>query len=151
MKDLIYLAAPYSSHDPNVMEERFRTISRIAAVLLNNGHHIFSPISHTHPIAIHGKLQTGWDFWREYDEAILKRCNALWLLQLPQWERSKGVRAELIIAHNEWIPCYFLSETQCNFLLNGHQVCPQHFPATSIVQQTAVERQLDTTQHNKTK
>ena len=74
MKTLVYLATPYTHPDPAVMEARFLAVNRVAARLMGEGLHIFSPISHTRPIAIAGDLQHDWEFWKQYDEAILSAC-----------------------------------------------------------------------------
>ena len=45
-----------------------------AAQLMAEGELIFSPISHTHPIALAGDLPTDWNYWESYDRAILQCC-----------------------------------------------------------------------------
>lgn len=94
---MIYLASPYSHNDPDVREWRFQQVCRAAAVLMYNGQFVFSPISHTHPIAVHGNLPLGFDYWEEYDRLMLKMCSELVVLMLDGWESSKGVQAEIRI------------------------------------------------------
>lgn len=79
------------------MEQRFNAVCEAAAKLMRDGVHLYSPIAHTHPIAQFG-LPKGWDFWREYDELILSKCDQLWVLMLDGWRESKGVLAETEIA-----------------------------------------------------
>ncbi len=98
MKTLIYLATPYSHPDPAVREERFKKVNEVSAKLMRAGHHIFSPISHTHPIALAGDLPLGFDYWETFDRAFLIHCKKLMVLKLEGWEESKGVRGELKIA-----------------------------------------------------
>ncbi len=90
---MIYLAIPYSHPDPEVREQRFQTANTVAACLMAAGHHVFSPISHTHPIALAGDLPLGWDFWAEYDRQILSICNMVIVLCVDGWLESKGVQA----------------------------------------------------------
>jgi hypothetical protein len=104
MKELIYLASPYSDSDLLIREERFRSACRTAAILMNRGHKIFSPIAHTHPIAVEGKLPTDWQFWRTYDKAIMEACKEMWILTIPGWVKSKGVQAERRLAERLGIP-----------------------------------------------
>lgn len=105
---LIYLATPYSHPDPAIMHERFETVNRVAARLMRAGLHIFSPISHTHPIAVAGDLPRGFDFWEQYDRAILSACCRVMVLRLAGWQESKGVAAEIVIAGELGIPVYYI-------------------------------------------
>jgi len=59
---------------------------------------IFSPISHSHPIALAGDLPLGFDYWEKYDRAMLERCSGLIVLMLDGWKESVGVQAEIRIA-----------------------------------------------------
>lgn len=95
---LIYLAVPYSHSDPRIREQRFRAVNAVAAKLMRNGLHVFSPISHTHPIAEAGNLPTGWDFWEDYDRTLLRTCSKIVVLMLDGWRESTGVTAEIAIA-----------------------------------------------------
>lgn len=95
---LIYLASPYSHTDPAIQEARFRAVCLASARLMSEGNMIFSPIAHSHPIALAGKLNTSWGYWEKYDRAMIAVCAELWVLTLPGWERSCGVLAEMAIA-----------------------------------------------------
>jgi len=106
--ELIYLACPYSHADPKIKERRFNGVNLVASKLMNEGYYIFSPISHTHPIAIAGGLPENWKFWSGYDTEIIKNCKALYVLKLDGWEISTGVQAEIKIAENLGIPVRYL-------------------------------------------
>src|ERR1700739_3365873 len=97
---LVYVASPYSH--PNRVVEETRNIGVAVAMgyLMNNfaDYAFFSPICHTHPIATLCKLPGHWEFWKKYDEAMLSRCDEIWVLCLEGWEQSKGVTAEVNIA-----------------------------------------------------
>lgn len=95
MKTLVYLATPYSDPDPKVRLRRFETVNKVAARLMRDGVHIFSPISHTHPIAEAGGLPLDWEFWQGYDRAILAACVRMSVLMQPGWKESVGVQAEI--------------------------------------------------------
>lgn len=97
-RPMTYLACPYSHPDPAVREERFHAVNRAAAALMMQGEKVFSPISHTHPIAVDGELPKGWDFWEQYDRAILSCCHKVIVLCIPGWDTSTGVQAEIAIA-----------------------------------------------------
>lgn len=108
MSKLVYLAVPYSDPDQTVRLARFEAANKAAAKLMAEGEFVFSPISHTHPIALSGGLPLGWDYWEQYDRAILSVCGRLIVLKMPGWDRSEGVKAECAIAEElgieiEWM------------------------------------------------
>lgn len=95
---LVYLAVPYSHPDPAVRKQRFEAANRAAGKLMKEGHHVFSPISHTHPIAEACDLPLGWDYWQAFDRAYLTHCHKIVVLKIPGWQESKRVAGELAIA-----------------------------------------------------
>ena len=97
-RQLVYLASPYSDPFPEVEAGRFEAACRASANLMATGVFIYSPVAHTHPIHLHGDLPGGWSFWERYDRAILQCCHKMIVLQLPGWEQSKGIAAELEIS-----------------------------------------------------
>ena len=97
-RSLVYLATPYNHADPAVRQWRFEQVNRAAARLMAQGLYVFSPISHTHPVALVGALPPGWDYWQAYDRAILECCRALYILTLPGWQESQGIQGEIGIA-----------------------------------------------------
>ena len=105
---MIYLASPYSDPDPEVLEMRFDVICRIAAKAMQKGQHVFSPIAHCHPIAKVGKLPTDFQFWNGYDRWFITHCQELHVVQLPGWERSIGVRSEILIAEELGVPVRYV-------------------------------------------
>lgn len=108
MKTLVYLATPYSHDDPAVRHARFDAVNRMAAFLMREGHHIFSPISHTHPIAEAGDLPRDWNYWQSYDRAILRACSAMIVFTQEGWQSSRGVTAEIAIARELGIPVEYI-------------------------------------------
>lgn len=101
----IYLAAPYSD-DPL---RGYVESSKAAARLMDAGNVVFSPLSHSHPISHHGKLDPmDHAFWLHQDLSWLRECDVLMVLQLPGWEISKGVRREIDYAGTLQIPVVFL-------------------------------------------
>jgi len=95
---LTYLAGPYSHPDRAVRVARFEAINKVAAELMRKGLLVYSPISHTHPIAEAGDLPLGWDFWCKYDTAFIEHSNKVIVLMLDGWEASNGVAAEISLA-----------------------------------------------------
>ena len=108
--NLAYLACPYGHADPEVQRLRFEAVNRAAAKLLNEGITVFSPISHTRPIAMAAQLPEDWEFWRTYDREMLAHCTKLVVLKLSGWEESIGVTAEIEIAKGWGMPVEYMEE-----------------------------------------
>lgn len=106
---LIYLASPYSHPSTDVREHRFQQVCAAAAELMAQGHIIFSPIAHTHPIALQGSLPLGFDYWKRVDEVYLSRCDELWILTLDGWKDSTGIRGEIKIAQQLGMPIRYVN------------------------------------------
>lgn len=108
--DLIYLAVPFTHPDRAVMEDRFKRVNAVAAKLMAQNKHVFSPISHTYPIALAGELPHGWDYWEAYDTVMISRCTLLYVLMLDGWKESKGVTGEIKIAKKFDVPVVYINE-----------------------------------------
>lgn len=111
IRKLTYLASAYSHPSAEVREERFRAVCRAAAELMRQGHLVFSPIAHSHPIALAGTLPTDWHFWAAFDRAYLEASRELIVLRLDGWRESVGVTAELAIAAELGIPISYIDPT----------------------------------------
>lgn len=108
-KPFVYLAVPYSHDDPSVVEDRFNAVNQFAAKLIAEGHHIISPISMCHPIAMQGNLPGDWEYWQKYAEKSLSVCRAMYVLRLDGWRESTGVQAEIKIATKMGLPIVHFS------------------------------------------
>lgn len=105
---LEYLAGPYSDSNDAIQKERCEQLTAVAGQLMAQGRFIFSPITHTRPIAESAKLPGDAAFWIGYDESVLAGCSRLLVLMLPEWRQSKGVKLELAIAERLGIPIQYL-------------------------------------------
>jgi hypothetical protein len=92
---MIYLASPYSSPDPRVRQERFLLACQAVGTILKRGYIVFSPVVHSHPVAMECDLPTDWPFWERIDLAYLWKSSWLWVLMLDGWEHSHGVKVEI--------------------------------------------------------
>jgi nucleoside 2-deoxyribosyltransferase len=101
---MIYLATPYAHHDPNRRALRYLRVTDAASYLMERGEHVFSPITHNHPIAERADLPRGWNFWESYDRKFLSMCDELVVFLQPGWKQSTGVTAEIAIAREMGIP-----------------------------------------------
>ncbi len=109
---LVYLASPYSKY-PGGREAAYKEVCSKAAELMQQVA-IFCPIAHSHSIELegmNGDIKNG-DWWLKQDFAVLKRCDELWVYQMPGWEESYGVTKEIMFALNNLIPIKMIPYVQ---------------------------------------
>ena len=109
MMKKIYLACPYSHKDKKVRLKRVEQANKKAAELMEEGHLVFSPLSHSHPISEYCNVDPmDHDFWLRQDLWILRGvCDELHVLCLEGWSDSKGVQAEVKVAEDFGMNIYF--------------------------------------------
>lgn len=108
MKELIYLASPYSHPDPDMREARFDAVCAATAAMMRDGLLVYSPIAHGHAITMRNDLPLDWQFWSALCEAFVSRCDRLWVLTLGGFDQSVGVAAEVKIAEKLGKPLDFI-------------------------------------------
>lgn len=90
-----YLATPYSKY-PGGIEEAFRLAARYAGRLITAGVKVYSPITHTHPIAVEAGLDPyNHDIWMPADQPFMDAARGLIVLKAASWEQSRGIREEI--------------------------------------------------------
>lgn len=105
---MIYLATPYTHPSKAWMSHRADVAATVASRFIAVGIHTFSPIAHTHPIAVKGDLPRGWEFWDQYDRWFIERCDVVVVVRMPGWDESKGVEAEIKLAHEYGKPVVYV-------------------------------------------
>lgn len=98
----IYLASTYSLEAPTNTEEgrlkrerRYQEALRATVEFTKRGEVIFSPIVHSHPMAIEHNLDGDFDFWENIDYAFIDSCTKIRVLAYDNWQKSKGITKEL--------------------------------------------------------
>lgn len=104
----IYLASPYSDPDPDVVESRHQTAMQAAVWFLRHKIWVYSPIVHCHDLAKLHALPTSFDYWSSYNETMLCGADYLYILCIPGWEKSKGIRGEWQFATLNDIPIFYV-------------------------------------------
>jgi hypothetical protein len=105
---LLYLATPYTKY-PGGIEAAFIAACKLAAKLLQAGAKVYSPIAHTHPIALHGGINPlDHDIWLPFDSAMMTLADGLLVGQLPGWSESKGVLHEIDVFRKAGKPMHFV-------------------------------------------
>lgn len=93
---LYYLATPYTKYMNGDIEAAFVAACKLTADLLSAGNAIYSPIAHTHPVAIHSGLDPlDHSIWLPFDEAMMAAADALLVAQMPGWRESFGIAHEI--------------------------------------------------------
>jgi hypothetical protein len=108
MSKLIYLASPYSKF-PKGRIAAFEEVCEKAGHLMLEGHVVFCPIAHSHPIEQFGfvDIKDG-DFWLKQDFAILAKCDEMFVYKMPSWEESYGMGREIEFAKERGIPITYI-------------------------------------------
>lgn len=89
-----YLASPYSKY-PAGLVAAFEEVSRNAGVLAKAGIAVFSPIAHTHPVAIYSGLDPlDHSLWLPFDKPMMDGAKGMIALKMDSWETSFGMKVE---------------------------------------------------------
>jgi hypothetical protein len=118
---LAYLATPYSKWKLGP-EDAFIEASKLAARLLVSGVKVYSPIAHTHPLAVYGKLDPlDHSIWLPFDEAMMEAANILIVAHMDGWHESKGIAHEIDFFERAGKPIFDLNcETLSMFKRHVH-------------------------------
>lgn len=104
---LVYLGSPYTKYAAGI-DAAFRDVSAIAADLLREGVKVYSPIAHTHPIAVHGNIDPlNHDIWLPFDSAMMDAADAMCIAEMDGWESSYGVAFEIRRFRDQGKPIYY--------------------------------------------
>ena len=108
---LIYLASPYSAKKRSTIHKRFDAAVRACLHLWEQGYLVYGPIFYTHPISA-CLPHVPRDAWMELDLRLLEKCDELWVLCIPGWKKSVGVRTEIHWAKKFGKPVRYLKLDQ---------------------------------------
>lgn len=93
----IYLAIPYTG----MVESSYKQANNASVKILNLGHNVFSPITHSHPLTLIDEYEIPhtWDYWQHIDYQFIDWSDEVWVL-IPEEglipvTNSTGVQAEI--------------------------------------------------------
>lgn len=115
---MIYLASPYTAKcddgepDSSLMLARCFAAAVATAEFLRQGHFVWSPIVSSNTLEMHADLPGDWQFWQAFDQHVIGKCDALWVLKLPGWRESVGVTAEIAFAVKHHIPVSYIEPSE---------------------------------------
>jgi len=102
---IIYLATPIRPRNGKNVEENVKAAKALALELWKQGYTVICPAANSDlPISLAEK-ELDVLRWLNGDIEILQRCDAM--VVAPDWEKSDGVRGELVCARMYGIPVYF--------------------------------------------
>ena len=90
-----YVATPYSKF-PYGIEAAYREACRQAAYLIRAKVPAFSPIAHTHGLAIEGNIDPlSHEIWLAADAPFMAAAGGLIVVMMEGWDTSYGVAHEI--------------------------------------------------------
>jgi hypothetical protein len=105
---LCYLATPYSKYQGGITKA-FEDAAALAARLMLAGLKVYSPIAHTHPLAIYGGINPlAHDVWLPFDEAMMDVAHVLIVARMEGWQESKGIAHEVDFFADRFKPIFDL-------------------------------------------
>ena len=107
VKELVYVAAPYTHSNPNIVQSRMGALERHLAELSAKGEVSFSPLLMHYCLGKGVELPGDYGFWRNHCLTLLSKSDILDVLMLPGWNASEGVADEIGFAKAKGITVRF--------------------------------------------
>lgn len=105
-----FLATVYSRH-PYGPEAAFKHAVGVSYRLLQEGVSVYSPIVHSHPIAMHnGDLPTDAEFWWRYNLPFMEAAHGLIVMAITGWQESVGIAIEIEWFENAGKPVEYIRQ-----------------------------------------
>lgn len=90
-----YVGTPYSKYAAGI-EQAWTDACLACARLIEAGVPVYSPIAHTHPIAVLGEIDPyAHDIWLPADRPLMEAAHGMILLMMPGWRESRGIWHEV--------------------------------------------------------
>ena len=106
------MATPYSKYQGGI-EAAYVEASKAAAWLVSHRVPVFSPIAHSHPIALYGKLDPlDHSIWLPADSKLMDAAYGLLICMMPGWMESYGIEFEIKVFKAAEKPIVFLEWPQ---------------------------------------
>lgn len=103
---LYYLASPYSHPSKRTMTNRYHTANRIAASMIEEGYLLITPIASSVSLCKDSNLSGSFMTWARLDLELVARSDGVIVLDMPGWQQSIGVTAEILRATDLQLPVW---------------------------------------------
>jgi hypothetical protein len=104
-----YLASPYSKYEYGIVAA-WEDICEDAGLLIKAGVPVYSPIAHTHPIAVHADIDPyAHDIWLPADAPLMEAAHGLIVNMMPGWKESYGISVEIKAFEDAGKPIIYMS------------------------------------------
>lgn len=114
-----YIATPYTKY-PAGIEAAFQDAARAVAGLLRKGFAAYSPIAHTHPVAIYGDIDPlDHSIWLSLDEHMMRAADECFVIHMEGWDTSYGVAHEIKFFQDAGKPVRHVSWPDLEEIDNG--------------------------------
>jgi CTP:molybdopterin cytidylyltransferase MocA len=103
---LVYLATPYTKYRAGI-EQAAIEAARLSGRLITAGIKIYSPIAHSHAIALASKIDPlDHELWMAADAPFMHAAQALLVAEMTGWQESAGIAKEIFQKLGK--PFYFI-------------------------------------------
>ena len=103
-----YLASPYSKYSSG-NEEAFQEVALQTGLLVQAGVPVFSPIAHTHPIALYAGMDPlDHTIWLPCDRPMMDAAGGIIVCMMDGWRESYGVAHEIEVFRAAGKPVVFM-------------------------------------------
>lgn len=105
---MIYVASPYSHKNPLVEDHRYLMVETYVIASFRRGFPAYSPIYYCHHLARKFGLPGDANYWKKFNNNMMRRADAVHVLQMIGWRESKGMQYEMMMADELGIPLIFV-------------------------------------------
>lgn len=107
---MIYFATPYTHSSKEIMQSRYELALQATYWLATTQPEpVYSPIVHWHNVANTFDLPRDAEWWKSTNFAMVRRCQAMYVLVVNGTYESKGVREEVALAEYLMMPVSFVN------------------------------------------
>jgi hypothetical protein len=118
----IYLASPYTDNDKFIKISRYRAALRACTELMAAGEVVFCPVAYGHSLEDKSRQTFPYDYWIRWSKAMLAPAKSLYVLTIPGWDTSAGVKLEVHLAHELEIPVLGFSHAADSEPVSGWEI-----------------------------